>query len=620
MWLIFGGRGWIGQQLVEFLLQNGQQVVVATGRAEDAANVRNQILEHEPDVVFSCIGRTHGAECNTVDYLEDKLEQNLTDNLLAPLTLRHVCDELKVYLVYLGTGCIFASPQPEVKWDEQALPNFTGSGYSTVKGITDRIFHLNSTNTLNLRIRMPVTGSAHARNFITKITSYQKVINVQNSLSVLPTLFPALLSLVERRIVGTLNFTNPGTMSHHEILTLYQTMVDPNFKFTGFTVEEQNLTLKSHRSNNTLDTSRLESLCPEVPPVQDAVAEALTHYKAARDALPRKRVILVTGGLGFIASHMVAALYSQFPNCMIINADAETYASNHRNIPIHIRQDKQRYSFYQMNIINKEGILYLLQHHKVTDIFHFAAETHVDNSFESSLKFTQTNVLGTHTLLQCCLDYGVENLDLFLHVSTDEVYGDIDYAQKVKETSHLNPTNPYAATKASAEMMVRSYQTSFQLPAIIVRCNNVYGPCQYPEKVIPKFLLQAQCGLPVTIHGQGNTKRSFIYITDVVSAFLTIFTKGDLHQIYNIGVDAELSIHDLVHLHLKPQFTHLECVSVADRNFNDQRYYIDSTKLRQLGWIPVVEFETGFQLTKQWYAENGHVHWPYHDSYKLLVV
>jgi 3,5-epimerase/4-reductase len=279
--LLYGGAGWIGQQFQQELLKQNHIISLSAFRLDDTASVADELDRLRPDRVVCLVGRTHGGGIATIDYLEQpgKLVENVRDNLYAPLSLGLLCKERGIHMTYFGTGCIFeydaVHPQGEVGFKETDLPNFFGSSYSVVKGFTDRLMHLLETTILNARIRMPIVGAVHPRNFITKITRYAKVCSVPNSMTVLPTLLSPLIKFIVAGETGTLNLTNPGTISHNEILTMYKEIVDPAFTWENFTVEEQNATLASRRSNNLLDTSRLERLCPEVPQIHEAVRAAL---------------------------------------------------------------------------------------------------------------------------------------------------------------------------------------------------------------------------------------------------------------------------------------------------------------------------------------------------------
>jgi dTDP-glucose 4,6-dehydratase len=272
-----------------------------------------------------------------------------------------------------------------------------------------------------------------------------------------------------------------------------------------------------------------------------------------------------------------------------VNIDRLDYCANETNVT-----RTNNYIFVKGDIKDSELVLLLLEKYHIDTVVHFAAQSHVDNSFEEwrSLDFTMDNVVGTHTLLECCRIY--KKIHRFIHMSTDEVYGEvsIDHTGCCPERSLLNPTNPYAATKAGAEMLVRSYNHSFGLPTIVMRCNNVYGPNQYHEKVIPKFIHKLKNNQKCTIHGTGQTRRNFIHSTDVARAIDVIIEKGKIGKIYNIGTDNEYSVLEIATI-LINKYKPGEQVEnwiefVPDRYFNDFRYSIDSSELRKLGWEPSI--------------------------------
>ena len=246
-------------------------------------------------------------------------------------------------------------------------------------------------------------------------------------------------------------------------------------------------------------------------------------------------------------------------------------------------------------IINK-----ILTENNITHIIHFAAQSHVQNSFEDSIKFTQDNVIGTHVLLECSRKYG--KIRKFIHVSTDEVYGEsMNIVEEQHKTEHsiLCPTNPYAATKAAAELIAQSYNHSYKMPIIITRGNNVYGPNQYPEKLIPRFIMLLQQNKKVTIQGTGNTVRAFLHVTDTAKAFECILEKGQIGEIYNIGCDEkmEYSVMDIAKIlikKIKKTENYDEWIEyIEDRPFNDERYYISNQKIKNLGWSIDIDLMSG---------------------------
>jgi dTDP-glucose 4,6-dehydratase len=312
--------------------------------------------------------------------------------------------------------------------------------------------------------------------------------------------------------------------------------------------------------------------------------------------------LLVTGGYGFIGSNFINCVFPK-KKYKIINVDSMNYCSNEENVNILIRTDPN-YIFYKANINNNLKMSQIIRDHNIDIVIHFAAQSHVQNSFEDSLLFTEDNIFGTHNLIETCRKYG--KLKKFIHVSTDEVYGESHLGEKEtkkNESSILSPTNPYAATKAAAEMIVKSYYTSFNVPVIITRGNNVYGYNQYPEKLIPRFIKLLLNNEPVTIQGNGNAVRGFLHSFDTANAFETIIDKGIIGEIYNIGCDDcdEYTVLEISNILIK--LIHGENTNmndyikyIEDRPFNDQRYYISNKKIRELGWSPKINFLQGIKL------------------------
>ena len=290
--LLYGVNGWIGARVLDLLKEQQIDVIAGNCRVNNIKELEEEIKTHQPTHVISLIGRTHGVhngiQYSTIDYLEQpgKLVENVRDNLFSPLVLSLLSKNHNFHFTYLGTGCIFEYDgthpfeQENNGFDENALPNFFGSSYSVVKGFTDQWMHLFEDSVLNVRIRMPITDENNSRNFITKITNYSKICSIKNSMTVLNELMPIMVDMAKNKTTGTINLTNPGLISHNEILEMYKEIVDPNFTWNNFTLEEQNQILASGRSNNYLDTSRLEQLYPHVQPIKESVRNIL-HSMAA---------------------------------------------------------------------------------------------------------------------------------------------------------------------------------------------------------------------------------------------------------------------------------------------------------------------------------------------------
>ena len=289
--LIYGSKGWIGNQFIEILQKNKINYVCGLSRVDNENTLNEEINNIKPTHVISFIGRTHGSigdkKYTTIDYLEQdgKLLENVRDNLYGPLLLSEICKTKNIHFTYLGTGCIFKFDEnhpfglEKNGFTEESLPNFYGSSYSVVKGFTDRLMKFYKNNVLNLRIRMPITGKQNPRNFITKITTYEKVCSVPNSMTVLPELLPFVLDMMKNKRTGTINLTNPGLISHNEILDMFKEIVDPDFKYKNFSIEEQRRILAADRSNNYLDTTRLETLYPQIKNIKDSIRNMLYEYK-----------------------------------------------------------------------------------------------------------------------------------------------------------------------------------------------------------------------------------------------------------------------------------------------------------------------------------------------------
>lgn len=314
--------------------------------------------------------------------------------------------------------------------------------------------------------------------------------------------------------------------------------------------------------------------------------------------------ILITGAAGFIASHVCNRLIRNYSNYNIVVLDKLDYCSNMKNLLP--SRSSPNFKFIKGDIGSADLVNFILLSESIDTIMHFAAQTHVDNSFGNSFEFTKNNIYGTHVLLEACKVTG--QIKRFIHVSTDEVYGETDEDAVVgnHEASQLLPTNPYSATKAGAEMLVMAYGRSYGLPVITTRGNNVYGPNQFPEKMIPKFTLLAMKGKHLPIHGDGSNVRSYLYCEDVAEAFEVILHRGEVGHVYNIGTKKERRVVDVAR-----EICHLFSLNpdeyikfVENRPFNDQRYFLDDQKLKNLGWFERTSWEEGLKKTKEWYVNN----------------
>ena len=307
--------------------------------------------------------------------------------------------------------------------------------------------------------------------------------------------------------------------------------------------------------------------------------------------------ILITGAAGFIGSHVFDHFSNLYPDAEITILDKMTYAANKKNIPS--IETKSHHNLVIGDLIDLDICLDTTKDKDL--VINLAAESHVDNSFNNSIIFSRSNALGTHTLMEACKQNNVKKI---IHVSTDEVYGE-NIDKPFIEDDRLNPTNPYSASKAAAEMIVKSYHTSFKLPVIVVRANNIYGIRQFPEKIIPKFILRCIEGKSLQIHGDGSNLRHYLSAIDFASALEILLIKGEEGQAYNIASDLELSNLEVADL-IKDQFHNkkIDIEYIDDRPFNDSRYAVNDSKLRDLGWSPKRNLKTDLPEIVEWYKNN----------------
>jgi dTDP-glucose 4,6-dehydratase len=328
----------------------------------------------------------------------------------------------------------------------------------------------------------------------------------------------------------------------------------------------------------------------------------------------KMKKILITGGAGFIGSHLVHLMVKKYPNYHIYNLDKLTYAGNLENLKD--IEKESNYTFIKGDIVDENFINELFAEHNFDGLIHLAAESHVDRSIHSPLEFIYTNIVGTVNLLNAARNTWKEDMGnkRFYHVSTDEVYGSLGETGAFVETTPYDPHSPYSASKASSDHLVRAYHDTYGLNIVISNCSNNYGPYQFPEKLIPLFINNILHNRPLPVYGKGINVRDWLYVEDHVKAIDLIYHQGRKGETYNIGGNNEWKNIDLIHqliaitdeLLQRPKGTSTQLITfVSDRKGHDLRYAIDASKIKnELGWQPSVQFDEGFRTTVKWYLDN----------------
>ena len=520
--------------------------------------------------------------------LERVILSNLVQNLqinqsYMPIYLSELCRKNNIHLTYINQ---------EMNWGDENLHYIK------------KLLSLNE-NSLYLNLWMLVNEDLqkNSENMLLKIIHNTSDFDINGKYYISNTIdiCPILYDLIRQKSNGSYELANPTPIEFVNLVQLYKEYFAVDLKNDGNTPQ--------YKSHTEIDTKLMEQkyfILPSYQSLQRLFKKIRKNTVIVKDvSLHSRTTVLVTGGYGFIGSNLVHYLYHKYPKCKIINIDRLDYCSRKENLDDLI--NSERVKCYDIDLSETKIIEEILNQHNVEYVFHLAAQSHVDNSFNNSLQFSKDNVYATHSLLEACKNYG--KLIRLLHVSTDEIYGETLQLQPFMENELPNPTNPYAATKVGAEYIVQSYYHCFELPVIIVRGNNVYGPRQYPEKMIPKFITAVLNNQPCTIAGNGLMQRNFIFVEDVCYGLVTVIEKGLIDNIYNIGTSDEKSVLDIARIIInviKGSNVNVDeyIQYVKDRYYNDFRYSINANKIRSLGWKPNMTFQEGLIKTIQFYTEN----------------
>eukprot|EP00163_Fabomonas_tropica_P004474 TRINITY_DN13949_c0_g1_i2.p1 TRINITY_DN13949_c0_g1~~TRINITY_DN13949_c0_g1_i2.p1 ORF type:complete len:826 (+),score=231.88 TRINITY_DN13949_c0_g1_i2:126-2603(+) len=611
--MVLGANGYFGSHIVKCMQEKGKRIAISEARCENRTQVLEDIQKYRPKHIFCAAGISGRPN---IDWCEDHPQETLRANVLGMLTVVDCAAQNGIGVTLFGSGSLYKADDKHPVgsghgFKEVEEPNNLGKVYLRLRAQLEDMLKLYD-NVLNLRVIYPISSDIHERSVVSKLLKYDKVASTATNWSVLDSLFPIAVDMAERDITGTFNFVNPGTMTHNEVLELYKKYVDPEAEWV-------NMDASAGRAAAELDTSKLRAIYPNIPDIRTAVEECFKKTAAARSlhAVPTLDNeyspvnILLTGGAGFIGSGVCNYLVNKYPSYRIVCLDVMDYCASERNLEGSI--GKSNFTLIKGDIQNYQLVKHVMTTYQVDTIMHFAAQSHVDLSFGNSLEFTKTNVFGTHVLLECARELGIKR---FVHVSTDEVYGEVTGSALAGEHNFmLEPTNPYSCSKAAAEFITKAYVRSFNLPVIISRGNNVYGPRQFPEKVIPKFILRLLRGEKCCIHGKGEAKRTYVHVDDVADAFDRILHKGKVNDIYNIGTADEVDMLTLARLlvrlikGVKPGEEDMWIEFIEDRKFNDCRYGVDHSRLEGIGWKPSVHFEEGIRRTIDWYRSLDPKYW-----------
>lgn len=593
--LVYGSTGFLGSHAIQVLKKQGKYFKVGLSRLENRESLEKEIKSSMPCHVL-CLAGIAGKP--NISWCEKNQIETIRANLIGQLNIADITSKLDINCTLLTSGAIYKyDDEHELNsnkgFTEEDEPNFNGNFYSRMRIIEEQLLK-SYPNVLNLRITYPTSFDLDPRSLLAKLIKYEKIESIPISVTIIEDLWPIMIDMTEKRISGTYNFNNPGTISHDEILNIYKSTINA----------EHTWKLASPNKNvsaSELSAEKLLNLGYKVPHVKESFQNLVNKIKAEKMFKPKN--ILLTGGAGFIGSHVALHLIKKYKDYNIVVLDILDQCANIKNLD-EVR-DEPNFRFVKGDICDFELVKKVMVENNIDCVFHFAALSHVDLSIKDFLRYTEVNVKGTHVLLENAYQCRIKR---FVHVSTDEVYGTTGEVARADQA--LDPTNPYACSKLAAECIVMAYQKCFKLPVVISRSNNVYGPHQFLEKVIPKFINRLVKNQKCCIHGDGSHERDFLYASDAVNAFDLILHKGELNQYYNIGSSSVVKVIDLARMIIRiMNKTEVgredEMIEyVEQRMIDDVRYRIECSPIKQLGWSQKVSFEQGLKETVDWYVKN----------------
>ncbi|CAF0936892.1 unnamed protein product [Adineta steineri] len=590
-WLLFSYESdAIVKQIDDLLQVVGQTVIHEHHQGKSTIQeIQEKINHHKPNRIIVIVNEQNSENTHS-------LTTTLTDHLLIPLFITQATintfPPVPVLLLTFTTENKLTDPN---------------SSINIVQNATDELIKLYS-HIINVKLFTPISDEDLKEDILlTKLKSlWEHNPEEYHHITILSDVLPILLAILhDGKITGQIDVCNKGTIS----LKCFEQLISKQVK-KDLTIHPNNINEdlidnfeKWNKQMISPETRHLYQASFIVPNAEESLHQYL-QQKSIQLSQNKSKIILVTGGCGFIGSTFINHWLETYSEDRIINIDRLDPVSNLKNVQ---NSTSSNYSLIVADINNKDIVLHLMKQYNITHIVHFAVQAHLDNTFGNSVTFTESNVYGTHSVLEAARIYG--KIQKFIHISTDEVYGETA-AGSYQETNLLNPLNPYAATIAAAEFLVKSYGESFKLLYCIVRLSNVYGPRQHFEKIIPAFINNLLKGEKLKIHGDGSQTRLYIYVEDVIRAIETILHKGKTRTIYNIGGENELSVIDIAKKLLKklqPDKIPNDVITYDEgRAFTEKRYSTTSTSgaIKSLGWKTNVSFDEGLNKTIQWYKEH----------------